>query len=395
MDRGDALMIRLLVDEGADVEPSDTDPRFRPGARRRGPLGRAVERRQEDIAMILLDAGAKPGRYTLCGKSMLHVALLMKSMTLATRLLEKGASPHDSGKSDLSPLMVAAQLGSLDLVKLLLSYGAYVEQVTANGSVMSHAVASGNVDLVDYLIKWKFPADDVRASLAREALNHKKYDVFQCLVKGGVVVDIGGSEGRELLSLATRQGLSKYVALLVESGARLSTHSNGATTPLMVLAQAGYYNLTKKLLDEGDPTEYTDKMGRTALFLAVKSMAAMDDVCKTVAALLDAGANPDIVSQGGETLLSQVMYVKRLKIAEILLSHGANIEIKNNKGRTTLSLAASRGNKQVIKFFLDHGADPTTVFHRRFTPLRWFSSRQRGTRELLENSAARWNKRVI
>ncbi|OAQ79678.1 ankyrin repeats (3 copies) domain-containing protein [Purpureocillium lilacinum] len=272
MDRGDVRMIRLLVDAGANVEPSATDPRFGPGARRRGPLGRAMEREQEEIAMILLDAGASPQRYTLRGDSMLHIALQMRSMGLVTRLLEKGASPNDSGWLDLSLVKVAVQLESPELLKLLLTHGASSEPSGSWDSMICDA--------------W---------DCAKVALEGRKYEVFEWLLKYGIVADTRGTKAEDVLVLAIQWDMPDYIRALIELGARLGAREIGEPTLLMILAKAGYFEATQILLSLEAEPESTDMDGRTALFLAVKSMAEMDHVFQTVTILLDAGADPNVV----------------------------------------------------------------------------------------------------
>ena len=392
MDRGDVRMIRLLVDAGANVEPSATDPRFGPGARRRGPLGRAMEREQEEIAMILLDAGASPQRYTLRGDSMLHIALQMRSMRLVTRLLEKGASPNDSGWLDLSLVKVAVQLESPELLKLLLTHGASSEPSGSWDSMICDAVERGNVEVVECLVNHKRPSDFAQWDCAKVALEGRKYEVFEWLLKYGIVADTRGTKAEDVLVLAIQWDMPDYIRALIELGARLGAREIGEPTLLMILAKAGNFEATQILLSLEAEPESTDMDGRTALFLAVKSMAEMDHVFQTVTILLDAGADPNVVSERGETLLSQVAYAKRLKIAELLLDRGADIDIRNGEGRTALSLAAGRGNKRVVKFLLDHGANPTIVCHQGWAPLDWCSDHYHEIQELLICGVRKWNR---
>lgn len=95
----------------------------RPDARGRSPLTVAIEEGQRDIAVLLLEAGARvegTGSWTP-----LHAAALAGDAAITELLLKKRANPNRrEGQNGGTPLHVASFGGHLEVVRLLLRAGA-------------------------------------------------------------------------------------------------------------------------------------------------------------------------------------------------------------------------------------------------------------------------------
>jgi uncharacterized protein len=63
--------------------------------------------------------------------------------------------------------------------------------------------------------------------------------------------------------------------------------------------------------------------------------------------LMEHGAHPNVVQQGGWTPLHEVANRNMLKTAELLLSHGADPTIANDDGTTSIDLARQQGYLQM------------------------------------------------
>ncbi len=77
-----------------------------------------------------------------------------------------------------------------------------------------------------------------------------------------------------------------------------------------------------------------------------------------ISMLLKLGANPNIIMQNGETLLTAASIVGHENTVKVLLDAGASPDQKNNKGFTPLFLAAEYGNTGTVKILLDYNANP-------------------------------------
>ena len=100
--------------------------------------------------------------------------------------------------------------------------------------------------------------------------------------------------------------------------------------------------------------------------------------------LLDKGANPDLVDEGGRTALHiAALNGKRVELVKAILAHGANPNARTTrdsprnlnagisfKGATPLFFAASRGNVEVVRALIDGGADPFMKTDDKTGPLQ-------------------------
>ena len=55
---------------------------------------------------------------------LLHDAITKKNITKCKELLDKGGDPNEHKNIGTTPLMLSAHLGNLELVQLLIDYGA-------------------------------------------------------------------------------------------------------------------------------------------------------------------------------------------------------------------------------------------------------------------------------
>jgi len=103
--------------------------------------------------------------------------------------------------------------------------------------------------------------------------------------------------------------------------------------------------------------------------LALLQTVREDHEIDKVQALLQQGAEVNIMDDEGETPLHHIAFLGFFPTAELLVSKGALINAKNNKNWTPLHVAAWRGNIEVAELLLDNGADFEAVTDRGETPL--------------------------
>ncbi|MER5981961.1 ankyrin repeat domain-containing protein [Streptomyces sp. NPDC001787] len=84
--------------------------------------------------------------------------------------------------------------------------------------------------------------------------------------------------------------------------------------------------------------------------------AACGGHTEVVAALLSAGARPDLAEQFGFTALRWAVGLGHAPIVELLLAHGADPHLPGPEGEPPLVLAARRGSVRTVRALLDHGA---------------------------------------
>ena len=159
----------------------------------------------------------------LDGASLLHIAVEYNRIDIARQLLDAChalrfnlLNKNDDNRT--APLHIASSVGHLDLVKLLLDYGA-------------------DIDI----------AGDGKTPLILAAQNNH-IDVVRLLLGYGVEVDKIDQTGRTALHIAALEGHTKTARLLVRLAILDQTDKNGFT-PLHIAAGKGHTEIVLLLLD--------------------------------------------------------------------------------------------------------------------------------------------------
>ena len=125
----------------------------------RSPLAQAVLRNKTEIALLLLDSGAKPDALDGSQRSILHLAVERNNPALVTALLKAGAKPDVRDKDGWTPLHHAAAKNQVPSAKALLAGGANPMVLSELGGTPLHeAAASGSAEMVQLLLDHKVDA---------------------------------------------------------------------------------------------------------------------------------------------------------------------------------------------------------------------------------------------
>ncbi|MFN3648341.1 MAG: ankyrin repeat domain-containing protein [Armatimonadota bacterium] len=288
-------------------------------------------------------------------------AIDQRDLEAIGRLVEHGASTRVRGRggSGFSPfldpgyrtaLMVAAQRGELELVKLLLSRGAEVNARDGNGGtpLMYACEWSAEPEVVEALLAAGADVnarDDQRkttlmrmTTLTTDPPDADRIRVAELLVEAGADVnamcgdetalamaerngcreveqvlrkagarglseELAGVEGAELLRAVETANL-KEVARLLRAGHRLDVRNQDGLTPLLIVTQDGRHVALLQLILKfpqargAEVLNAADEYGQTALHLAVSRYNPL-----YVGPLVRAGADPRRRNDDGETPL--------------------------------------------------------------------------------------------
>src|SRR5262249_62192982 len=115
--------------------------------------------------------------------------------------------------------------------------------------------------------------------------------------------------------------------------------------------------LVDRLLKAGaDPNEVSEE-GQTALMTA-----ALTGKPDTVRLLLETGARVNVAEPyKGQTALMWAVSEGNAAAAEILIAHGADVRVKSIAGFTPLLFAVRNDHADSAKVLLDHGANVNDV----------------------------------
>jgi ankyrin repeat protein len=347
--QGKANIIATLVKCGAQVNKCNPDGET--------PLFRAAQGHMKDVVEQLLEAKADPdicrpgdgtaALHTVCKSAkgnedaLAVIACLLDHKASPQLKDDKGWTPLHHSTEDLAtcklligsngerayllaernkyqstPLVLAAELGSIKVMELFLEHGADpAVRNKSNSSALHRAAGGGHLAAVKLLIENKY----------------KRVDP-----------NIAKANGATSLHMAAVNGKVELVEYLVSlEGVDINAQSEVYGTPLC--GTASVY-AKRSFLSFGP-----DRPRRDLL-----------QVCKT---LMARGA--DVNATGGPR--SSPLHVAaawgQQNLAELLLDKQADIDIFSDENGTPLSSAIVSEKKDIVRFLLERGADPNIAFN--------------------------------
>ena len=373
---GDAEVLRVLLDGGANANAVTTNS----GAM---PIHLAAGAGNPDAVQALLAAGANPNvRETVWGQTPLTFAAAANRVTIVRLLLAAGADPNLASRVvDTAEMEEADKAAEKRLGEILTAFkekeGGGVDWQPTPNQVQAAIEASREIqrrwpDVPD-------PDDDAAgADSAQEGETGQAEAVGLTFnADGEPVADYGEQEddgpklhtygqlvtawgGLTPLLHAVRQGHDETVTALLHGGADLDRPSDGdGTTPLLMAAINGQFDLAMRLIDLGADTNARTASGTGALFAVLERQWAPRasyahpvehqqqeaSHLELLAALLDAGADPNV------RLNRHLWYMEYT--FSVLGAAGIHYE-----GATPFWRAAQALDLDALQLLREHGADP-------------------------------------
>eukprot|EP00602_Paraphysomonas_sp_CaronLab_P006076 CAMPEP_0185017564 /NCGR_PEP_ID=MMETSP1103-20130426/499_1 /TAXON_ID=36769 /ORGANISM="Paraphysomonas bandaiensis, Strain Caron Lab Isolate" /LENGTH=320 /DNA_ID=CAMNT_0027547029 /DNA_START=487 /DNA_END=1449 /DNA_ORIENTATION=+ len=222
-------------------------------------------------------------------------------------VLSAGHDANDlSLKGHISPLMLAASIGSPESVELFLEHGANVDECDENGwTPLMFAVDSECIQCVQKLL-------DYGASVhVRNQEGHTASDIAISHDQPGMAQ---GLLNAAVCNAVADQNLDDIVAL-IEIGAdpNMSCKHRSNYTPLIVACKQSDDTVVSYLLNHGADSNLSDLDGWTPLmFASIRRNIAV------VSLLLDAKADPLLTNNGGTSAVSLAEKWDNTDVLELL-----------------------------------------------------------------------------
>ncbi|MCB9741185.1 MAG: ankyrin repeat domain-containing protein [Alphaproteobacteria bacterium] len=311
---GDLAQVRRLLGRGADPNAY---------ARRR-PLELAAAQGDAALLQLLLDHGAEVENG---GFNPLRVA---SNAAVARALLRAGAPAQ-------SALVDAARAGRAEVVDLLIEAGVTLD-FQADGQVLWLAVCAGG--LLPLAERGLASGLDLHARRSGLFASQSAVELAAAGGHGPLLrwLLAQGGELSEASVLACAQGdHAELLAELLDRGGRVEATRHGRHA-LYEAARAGALASVRLLLDRGAPVDGRTRSGDSALH-----GAALTGQRAVVEALLQAGASVDARDDSGYSPLWSATGRGDQEIVDRLLAAGADPDISNRWGTPLRTLAAQRG----------------------------------------------------
>ncbi|XP_028399884.1 fibronectin type 3 and ankyrin repeat domains protein 1-like [Dendronephthya gigantea] len=176
-----------------------------------------------------------PDKY---GLSPLMIAAQQGSLEIVEKLLSYGADGRFQNSSGKDSLMLACFAGQLQVAKMLVQHGATLENQDHSGSTALHwAVDGGNIEVVRWLIN-KGCQVDVKdyttgwTPLMRLAMLRGNIHIARLLIHHGANISSMDKDGKSVLMMAALNGDLDLVKLLIYKGADFTLRSVHGKTAL-------------------------------------------------------------------------------------------------------------------------------------------------------------------
>jgi ankyrin repeat protein len=352
--RGDAAMVRVLLVAGAN-------PRAATRAGRYTPLHLAAERGSGEVVQALVAAGADVNAATSTGATPLMFAAAAGEASALTALLDGGADPNAAETyRGQTPLIWAAAANQPAAVSLLVSRGADPNKAT---NIIDYAALSRDGSNPD-------GRNLPRRAAGRDTTPTTAQGTARAVPAAERRVAIPGVDRNYLINelvyaqggfapihYAAREGHAGVVDALLAAGVDVNTPTGGdGSTPLLVAAINGRFDLARRLIERGADPNLAAENGVAPLYAVINVQWSAK------------AAYPQPTAHRNQ----QTGY---LELMELLLEKGADPNARVNKkvwyseynfdqsgvdevGATAFWRAAYAADVDAMKLLVRYGADP-------------------------------------
>lgn len=357
--RGETEAVRLLVENGADVE----------GEHLPGPFTRGKKACLTSCKGPRLPRGVSKAQGAIGSPTPLGCAALFGRKETAEFLLSRGADPQAAraiSPQQPSPLELAAMHGEPGLVKVLLDRGADPHHVgKGQGLFMGSRTAYDWAVKLGHEESARILKDAMERSrpgaLARRRTGSSGLKLFgQVMNLAGAFVpglsqvgDIAGKVGTAVSVAEASQAVYNAARPAAPAPAGDSAPAAPQEPELHAAAERGDETKLKSLLDAGGDVDERCGGGETALMHA--AAAGRHSATKF---LLEAKAGVNARNQDGLTSLMVAVIARRPEFVESLLGAGAGANLQTRGGQTALDLAREAEQPRIVELLVKAGGKP-------------------------------------
>ncbi|KAH0335580.1 ankyrin, partial [Aureobasidium melanogenum] len=382
-----AAVVELLLNEGASVDPQDSDGNT--------PLILAcLDRKNTRVVKLLVTAGADSMIKDNIGATSLHYSCLSDEIapvviqsgncndfdvenkygyaplafaalfarTQAVRcLLQTGKVKvhQDGSRKKTTACMLAAHSGSTEIIRLLIEHDESVVLATEklNNTALHYACRGGHLSVVKLLLETNHTNIEAvnrwNETAFAEAAAGGNSDIVAFMLQRDDVnpLHISRRNYTPLLRAAWTSKQDLIEMLMAVEGTDPRHMSAGSRTLFTIAASVGLEGLCRSLIEQGiaNGTSPVSEGGFAPLHHATESNKA--GVIELV--LGQTGVDKNICSDHGFTPLWFAVRGENAKSVMTLLAHQVDIDRSDNRARTPLLVAAQKSNEEIVRMLLD------------------------------------------
>lgn len=353
----------------------------------------AAQKGHLEICGALLKGGANPLAIAEDGWNAMHFAAKAEKTEIVKILLVYKQLIDSRTKKGFTPLMIAAEHGSLKTFEILLEAGADPLAMTERGwSAMHLAVWNGKIEIFQLLLAHKQLIDLKTKNGSTPILlaaEKGHLEICEALIKCGADPLATDEDGWSAMLLAVKFEKVEMVKILLGHKKLIDSKIKDGITPFLIGTARGNLEICEILLKAGADPLATTKEGYNAIHLAVISgnieimrllsvhkqlidvnpgelgtplmLAAEKGDLNNCELLLKCGANPLALDRDGWNALHYASKFGKAEIVRLLSSNKQLLDSKTKNGGTPLMIASDEGHQEVCEVLLKCNANPFAV----------------------------------
>jgi ankyrin repeat protein len=293
--------VRMLVNAGANISID---------AGGITPIQLATFKRDVPMMHLLLDNGAVVRGHGYAAGPV-ELAITLNDTLLLRRLIGHGASLSVTSRTGMTPLMMAAERGSSDAVRILLQAGADPNATGRNGWRASrYALAKGHEEIAAQLGASAAPSE-IPTQRLFTAIGTSDRESFSAALREGADPNALNEHGRSALMEAAGALPEEALLELIEAGARIQDREAGPL--LFVSVVRGHHTIFERLIAAGQ------KPRDSYVADAVRA-----NQLNMVKRLLELGLDPNATDATGRSAIELARLLKRSDMIEMLETSAAS-----------------------------------------------------------------------
>lgn len=268
-------------------------------------------------------------------------------------------------------LIKASERGELANVKTFVTRGANLNTEKNDGTPLSHAIESGHLTVVDYLVSCgaTMSIRDVKRheTPLHRSTTHGHYEIVKFLVAHGADINARIEDGYDefnhgatplhMAVMARHHIVSEAIPSDLWNTTRHAEFARLAT-PQHISREANILEVVESLVRQG--ADINASWGYSSSTTTPLMYAIKDRDLSFVQYLVNLGANVNArVNADGETPLIRAVWEGSLPIVEFLVEHGADVNARNLRyceQCCALEVAAGLELMPIVMFLVKHGA---------------------------------------
>ncbi|KII67326.1 Transient receptor potential cation channel subfamily A member 1 [Thelohanellus kitauei] len=326
----------------------------------------AMKRNEAAITELLeyhnVDIEAKDGQ----GMTPLHYAAEQGCPRIAKILIDHKANLMASNKFDMTPLHLACEEGHPEVASLILSelkenspgtLKNYINAKDKNSfSALHYAATSGVVELVSLLLEYgaecTFDQQTDYASPLHLACVSNQLDIVKLLVENNLnIVDVKNQNQETPLMIAASLNRTDILNYLLQHKLDIESIDNDQDTALFFACKKDHLESVKILLGAGAKLDRRNNDDYNPLHVAAVNNALH------VAGHLLSTSSKHILQNSWDRYENRPIHLavmnNHIEMVKLLVDNASPVDEKNASGLTPFLLAASRGYIDILKYLVD------------------------------------------